>query len=188
MSAHLHLLVVHSEVHDAAPELEKQLALVAIAAILFDGVFHRLLGETVLQLKGGDGQAVDEQAQVKRPLGFIAAVAQLPGDRKTVLCIAFRCLGIAGRGRPVEEVQRNRTVLEAMAQHVDHPPFRDLPLQPGQELAPRRAVRTQVELPGGLRLCRRQKDVQLHQVHGVLTVVVMRVARDPARAAVARSG
>jgi len=51
-------------VHHAAAELEQALARVAVALVLLDGVLDRLLGEAVLQLEGGDGQAVDKQAQV----------------------------------------------------------------------------------------------------------------------------
>jgi hypothetical protein len=50
-------------VHDAAAELEQPLARVAVALVLLDGVLDGLLGEAVLQLEGGDGQAVDEQAR-----------------------------------------------------------------------------------------------------------------------------
>ncbi len=62
----LHLLVVHGEVHQAAAELEEQLARVAVALVLLDGVLDRLLGEAVLQLEGGDRQAVDEERQIQR--------------------------------------------------------------------------------------------------------------------------
>ena len=58
-------LVVHGKMNDAATELEEQLTRVAVALVLLDGVVHRLLGEAVLELEGGDGQAVDEQAQVE---------------------------------------------------------------------------------------------------------------------------
>ena len=77
-------LVVDGEVDHAAAELEEQLARVAVALVLLDGVLDRLLGEAVLQLEGGDRQAVDEQAEVERELRLVAAVAQLPGDAEAV--------------------------------------------------------------------------------------------------------
>lgn len=65
MSAETDLLVVEGEVNDAAAELEERLARVTVALVLLDGVVDGLLGERVLQLEGGDGQAVDEQDQVE---------------------------------------------------------------------------------------------------------------------------
>ena len=73
VGAHPHLAVVHREVHHAAAELEQPLARVAVALVLLDRVLDRLLGQAVLQLEGGDRQAVDEQAQVER------AAASRPG-------------------------------------------------------------------------------------------------------------
>ena len=63
-------MVVHGKMHDAAPKLEEQLARVAVAFVLLDGVFDGLLGQAVLELKGGDGQAVDEQAQIQGAHAF----------------------------------------------------------------------------------------------------------------------
>ena len=60
LGAHPHLAIVHREVHRAATELEQPFARIAVALVLLDGVLDRLLGEAVLQLEGGDGQAVDE--------------------------------------------------------------------------------------------------------------------------------
>ena len=82
--AEAHLVVVHGEVHHAAAELEELLARVAVALVLLDGVLDRLFGEAVLQLKGGDRQAVDEEAQVEGELRLVAAVAKLAGDAETV--------------------------------------------------------------------------------------------------------
>lgn len=59
-------MFVHREVRHAAPELEEALARVAVAQVLLDGVGDRLLGQAVLQLEGGHGQAVDEEAHVER--------------------------------------------------------------------------------------------------------------------------
>jgi len=42
-------------VDGAAAELKQQLLRVAIALILLHGIEHRLLGELVLELEGGDG-------------------------------------------------------------------------------------------------------------------------------------
>ena len=89
--------VVDGEVDDAAAELEQLLARVAVALVLLDGVLDGLLGQAVLQLEGGDRQAVDEQAEVERELRLVAAVAELAGDAEAVLRVALRRLGVAGR-------------------------------------------------------------------------------------------
>ena len=80
----------------AATELKQLLARVAVLLVLLDGVVHRLLGQAVLELEGEDRQAVDEQPDVQRPLGFVAAVAQLAGDGEAVLLEAFLGLLVPG--------------------------------------------------------------------------------------------
>ena len=95
LGAHLHLAVVHREVHDAATELEKPLARVAVAAVLLDSIFNRLLGEAVLELERGNRQTVDEQAQIERPARLVHAVGKLARYGKAVLSMQRSCLGVA---------------------------------------------------------------------------------------------
>ena len=85
-----HLVIVDGEVDHAAAELEQHLPRVAVALVLLDGVLDRLLGQAVLQLEGGDRQAVDEQREVERQLRLVAAVAELPGDAEAVAREALR--------------------------------------------------------------------------------------------------
>ena len=73
-------LVVHGEVDHAAAELEQQLARVAVALVLLDGVLDGLLGQAVLELERRDRQAVDEERQIERMRRLVAAVAKLAGD------------------------------------------------------------------------------------------------------------
>ena len=186
MRAEAHLVIVHREVDDAAAELKEPLAWLAVALVLLHGIGHGLLGQAVLQLEGGDGQAVDEEAQVEGQGVPIAAVAQLPGDAETVMRVTLGGDRIAGRRRAVEQVELVRPVLDAVAQHVDHAALRNLPLQPRQELAPRRAVLGQVQRGGRLGLGDLQEDGELHQVDAVLAVVVVPITQQPARAAVER--
>ena len=84
LGAEAHLMVVHGEMGHAAAELEQLLARVAVELILLHGVSNRLLGEAVLEFKGGHRQAIDEQAQIQSSLGFIAAVAELTGHAEAV--------------------------------------------------------------------------------------------------------
>ncbi len=176
-----HLVVVHRKVHHAAPELEQPLARVAVALVLLDGVFDRLLGQAVLQLEGGDGQTVDEQRHVQRALGLVTAVAQLPRDAVAVGGIALGRLGVARRRRAVEDVDVVRPVLEPVAQHVDGAAPGCFALKAREELAPRRPVLAEVERLAHLRLRLVQEGRELREVHTVFAVVVLCRAADPAR-------
>jgi len=186
--AHPHLVLVHREVHHAPTELEQLLPRVPVAPVLLDGVVHRLFGEAVLQLEGSHRQAVDEETQVERALRLVAAVAELPGDAEAIPGVPLGGRRVARRGRPVEQVEVMRTVLQAVAQHVHHAALRDLSLEPREELAPRRTVLIQVEGFRGFRLRRQQEPAELRQVHAVLAVVVTGGAADPAGDPVERRG
>ena len=184
VGAEEHLVLVQREVGHAAAELEQLLARVAILLVLPGRVLHRLLGEGVLQLEGEDRQAVDEEADIQRPLAFVAAVTKLPGDGEAVLLEAFRGLLVAGRGGAVEQLQVERAMLDAVAQHLDGAPLRDLALQPRQELAPRRPVLVQRQRFGGLGLGVAQERGKLGEINAILTVVVVIAAGAPADTAV----
>src|SRR2546422_1045886 len=115
MRAETHLVVVHREVRHASAELEELLPWVTIPPVLLDGIIDRLLGEAVLQLEGGDGQAVDEQAKVERELRLVAAVAELAGDAEAVGGVTLLGLHVARRRRAVEEVEVVRPMLDPVA-------------------------------------------------------------------------
>lgn len=63
-------------------------------------VVHRLLGQAILQLEGGDGQAVDERAHVQRTLGLVAPVAQLPSTLSRFFRLRSLARSIPGDGLP----------------------------------------------------------------------------------------
>ena len=128
MGAELHLVVVDGEVDQAAAKLEELLPWIAVPLVLLDGVIHCLLGQAVLQLEGGDGQAVDEQAQVQGKLGLITAVAELPRHAEAVLPVLDPGLLVPRRRRAVHQVDLVRAVLDALAEHVDGPSPGDFPL------------------------------------------------------------
>ena len=73
--------------HHAAAELEQPLARIAVAPVLLHRVLDRLLRQVVLQLERGDGQAVDEQAQVERAARLVHAVGELACYGKPVLSV-----------------------------------------------------------------------------------------------------
>ena len=84
MGAELDLVVVDREVGEAAARLEKPLARVAVALVLLDRIIDGLFGQAVLELKSGDRQAVDKQAQVQGKLLLVVAVTELTRDTKAV--------------------------------------------------------------------------------------------------------
>ena len=75
-----------------------------------------------------------------------------------------------------------RPMLDAIAQHVDCPSPRDLPLQPRQEFAASRAVLGQVQQFGGDGLSRVEEGGDLGEIEAVLSVIVLRVSAYPAGA------
>lgn len=102
VSAEPHLMLVHGEVRDAATELEEFLPRVAVALVLLDCVLDGLFGQVVLQLECGDGQAVDEEAEVEGMPCFVTAVAELARDAEPVEGIVFGSLGVPRRGGAIE--------------------------------------------------------------------------------------
>src|SRR5438309_8285376 len=101
MRGEAHLVIVHRKVRDAPAELKELFARVAIANVLLNGVLDRLFGETILQFKGRDRQAVDKQPQVEGELRLIAAVTQLARDAEAIGSITLFCLFVARRRRTV---------------------------------------------------------------------------------------
>ncbi len=187
LGAHLHFAVVHREVHHAAAELEQPLARVAVALVLLDGILDGLLGEAVLQLEGGDRQAVDEQAQVERAARLVHAVGELARDREAVLRVQSLGLGVARRRRAVEQIEVHRPVLHALAQHIDDAALADLGREAGEELEAvdvLRVVRVgHRQLLERLGLGGAQEGEELRHIERVGAVEVLRAAGEVASAA-----
>ena len=186
LGTHAHLGVVHGEMNHAATELEELLAWVAVAAVLLDSVLDRLLGKAVLQFKGGEWEAVDEQAEVQRAAGLVLAVTQLAGDGETVPGKERRGFGIARRGSTIEQVEMQGAVVQALAEYVNDAALADFVGEPGEELLPVDILGILVirygELLERLRLRRVQEAEQLRHVEGMGAVVVLGIAGEPARA------
>lgn len=83
----------------------------------------------------------------------------------------------------MEEPDRVRAMLEAVAEDVDDPLGADGTLEPGEELATGGARRVEREGVGELRLGGAEEAAELDEVDAVLAVVVGRVAEEPAGAA-----
>ena len=187
MSTELHLVIVDGKVDKAAPQLEELFARVAVFLVLLDGVRYCLLGQTVLQLEGGYGQPVDEEAQVQGKLGVVLAVVELPRHAEAVLPVLGPGLLVPRRRCAVHEIHLVRPVLDSLAKHVDGAPLGDLPLKARYELAPRWAALAQVQWLGGNRLGVVEEGGELGQVYAVLPVVILWVSADPAYAVIGRT-
>ena len=185
VGAEAHLALVHREVCHATAALEQLLARAAVLPVLPDCVVHRLLREVVLELEGEDGEPVDEEPEVKRPPRLVPAVAKLAGDGEAVRREAFSRLRVFRRRRAVEEVERVRAVLEAVAQHFHDAALRDLALQSGEEAASSRAILGEVQRFGDAGLGRAEEGAELGEIHAVFALVVAGVAAGPADPAVA---
>ena len=119
--AELCFLLVDGEMDGAAAHLEQVLTGVAALPVLLDRIADGLFGEVVLEFKGGDWEAVDEQSQVECALLLVVAVPQLPRYGEAVLGVSFLGRGVPRRGRAVEEVDRAVLVVaDASAENVDN--------------------------------------------------------------------
>ena len=135
-------------------------------------------------------QAVDERAQIKRPLRFLPTVTKLPRDAEAVGRVPGHGLDVFRRWRTVEQIKTQRPVFDPMPQHVDHTAPGDLPLQAGKEFLPRHAMRVlgiaDAKLRIRVRLCGLEKGKQMPGIHRIFAIVVQRMARKPTRTAVGR--
>ena len=177
MRAHLDFMVIHGEVHGAPPELEQELSRIAVALVLLLGVGNGLLGQVVLQFEGGDGQTVDEDAQVEGKLRFIFAVAELAGHAEDVGAIQFLRLGIAGSRSTIEEIDRHRAMVDALAKNIHHAALGNFALQPGEKLLPLRPFVLQAKLGEELGLCRPQEGQEFGKIDRIVAVVVLGLPR-----------
>ena len=171
-------MIINRKMGDAPAELEQFLARIPVALVLLDRLLDCLLGQTVLQLEGGDRQTVDEEREVER-VGIDFAVAQLPGHRDPVLRETLGRFRIAGRGRGIEQRDIMGPMLEAAAQDIDDPALGDLALKPGEEFLPAGGVLVEIERDDEQRLGCRDKRPELDEIDRPAAVVVVRVAAKP---------
>jgi hypothetical protein len=82
---------------------------------LLNGILNGLLSKFVFKLKGYDRQAIDENCQVKRKLGFIHAVTQLPSDAEDVFLVKLVRFRVLSRWRAVEKIKMYWPVVNAEA-------------------------------------------------------------------------
>ena len=173
MGAELHALVVDREVRHAPPEPEDQLARVAVALVLLDGLLDGLLGDVVLELEGRHRQPVDEDREIQGQGSGAGAEVQLPGDGEAVEGEQLAGPDVARRRRGVEEVDVVLAVLDALAEHGHDAVLGDLALQAREERAPRDRVVVEVEGPDQVGLSHAQEGGQLGEVERVCPVEVM---------------
>ena len=124
-------MFIDGEVGEAPAKLEQFLPWVPVPLVLLHCVFHRLLGQAVLQLEGGDGETVDEQPQVEREPGLVAAVAELPGHAESVLVVQEVGPLVPRRRGAIHQVNAMGPVADAVAEHLDGAALGDLTLKAG---------------------------------------------------------
>ncbi len=130
-SGHRHLILAHGKVHQrAAFEAQERLGLArervfhgAVVAVLALGVFHALL-ELAFQLQRGDGDAVDEQHQIKARVVLtftvMRRVRHLLHHAQAVALVAFEGVRVhAVVGFEAARLDLHPRQLEAMAQHIE---------------------------------------------------------------------
>ena len=133
LGRHEHLVRVHREVGEATPVVEERFARVSVILVLPDRVRDILPGERVLELGGEDGDAVQEERQVKALLGRIAEV-ELARDREEIGSVqALEFLVESARRPEVGEAELATGVSDAVPQHVERSPPSDLAREPAEE-------------------------------------------------------
>ena len=172
---------------ETAPRLEQPLAAVAVGLVLLHRVVDGLLRQAVLQLEGGDREAVHEEREVERQPAPVA-VSQLPGHRETVAGVEDYALLVPRRGYAVEECDRVGAVLHAVPQHFDDAALLYFRPEAREELPADRGGVVRFERGVDLRLRRVEERRELRPVHAELGVVVDGVAADPAPVSLARFG
>ena len=114
LGGHGHLVGVDGEVNEGTTG-EGDVGRVPIMSVLVLGVLDVLIGEWVLQLGGGRGDAIDEEGQIDSGVGDWV-VGELPGDSDPVEVVeGGECLCEAVGGLEVGELDSNPKVDHAMA-------------------------------------------------------------------------
>ena len=122
---HLDRLGIDREVHER-PTAEGDVGRVAIGSVLVLGVLDGLVRERVLQLRRGDRDAVDEEAQVQG-LRRRRLVWELARDGEAVGEVSLGQFGREAVGRLEErQADLDAVVVDAMAQDIDRAALVDL--------------------------------------------------------------
>ena len=148
MGGHVDQVRVDREMGQAAAEREERLLGIAVEAVLADGILDVLAGERVLQFRGEDGQAVQEEDRFQAFL-ILLAVAHLAADREEVAGVEFaiRLVQPAGRAE-VGELELAAVALDPLPQDVQRAALLDLGGEPlEQPVARVRAVQLLELLP-----------------------------------------
>src|ERR1035441_7967360 len=153
-------------------ELEQQLSWITVALVLLNGVLNRLFCELVLQLEGGDGESIDENAEIERQLRLVLAIPELASDTEDVCSKLLNRLGVPGGRATVKQIDVGRTVVDALSQDINNTALCDLTLQPGKELQSLRPILHERKLLDNLRLGCSQEGQELRQVNGVIAIIV----------------
>ena len=170
---HLDEVRVDREV-DERPPTERHVPCVAVFAVLALGVLDGLVRERVLQLRGRDRDAIDEETDVERPVAG-RVVRELARDGQTIRLVQGVELGGQTMGRlEVRESDLDAVVVQPVAQDIDRAALVELFGEPLGELGPRAFDPTVDgdETPPGRRLRLGEEGEQLGGVEAIGPVEV----------------
>ncbi len=132
LGRHRDRIGVDGEVDQRAPA-ERDVLRIAVGAVLLDRVLDVLAGEVVLQLRGCDRDAVEEQAEVDR-LVRLGIEGQLARDGQPVGVVVGDQLGRdTERGLAVREPDLDVLIADAVPQDIDRAALVDLLREPLDE-------------------------------------------------------
>ena len=140
MRAEHSLAIVQSKVRQTATLGEKFLTRVSVVLILTDSIGDGLLGKTVLELKSGNRQPIDEQRNVKRKPRIGTTIPKLTSNRKPIGIKKFRSFRIARRRQGKIKLNMMLPVPDPITQHIHRPPLVNLATNTSQQFPPSRAV------------------------------------------------
>ena len=124
-----HFGIINGKVDHTAFETEKQLSGIAVKLILFDCIFHILLGQLIFEFTSDDWQTVDKNTEIEGKFRVVIGVSHLPGNAENVLRKEFCRLLVLFRRSHIKHYQRSRINGNSLAQHINNAAFGDFALQ-----------------------------------------------------------
>ena len=133
VGGHVDQVGIGREMRQTAAEREERLLGVAVEPVLTDRILDVLAGKRILELRGEDGQAVQEEDQVQAVLALLA-VAHLAADREEVAGVELAIRLVQPAGQPeVGELELAAIALDSFAENVQWAALLDLRSEPLEE-------------------------------------------------------
>ena len=168
-----HFGIINGKVDHTAFETEKQLSGIAVKLILFDCIFHILLGQLIFEFTSDNRQTVDKNTEIKGKFRVVIGVSHLPGNAENVLSKEFCRLLVLFRRSHIEHYQRSRINGNTLAQHINNAAFGDFALQTVKELFALDFAGIDLQLGHFLRLSGIEKTEQADFINGIILVILV---------------